>query len=255
MIAKACHQMILTSDKTFDHILKLLIVASELSLSSRTPRSENLEFLQVLASISVALRAASRRNFATFVLLLVRVVGNFQITALSNDVIYEIFNGLLDASIIHFHPEILPTGLSVLQENLTLNDQYERACQLFQAFRNLAKFLKSSSKDDDLLPVVSLLQLDDRLAQSLLPSVFQHLKVHGGKPAVTLTLLLLSQEEPIPEQVYHYLTELASPLKSRTIGPHVAELLVDYDVVRAITNGMLSGNDRVRRAAQVEGLS
>ena len=243
-IAKSCHQMILTSSKPFDHILKLLIASSELCLISSS-RSDNLDFLQVLASISVALRAASRQNFAPFLLLLVRVVGKFQITALSNDVIYEIFNGFLDASITHFHPEILPTGLSALQENLTLNEQYETACQIFEAFRNLARFLKSSNKDFDLLPVVSLLQLDDRLAHSLLPSVFQHLKLHGGKPAVTLTLLLLSQEEPIPEQVYHHLAELTSPLKNSTIGPHIAELLVDIDVVRAITNGMTSGNVRV----------
>jgi len=45
--------------------------------------------------------------------------------------------------------------------------------------------------------------------------------------------------------VYQHLNELASPIKSLTIGPHTSELLVDQDVIRAIKDGMLSGNDQV----------
>ncbi len=79
----------------------------------------------------------------------------------------------------------------------------------------------------------------------LLPSIFQYFKEHGGKPAIAMTLLLLSQEEPIPEKVYQHLTELiASPIKSLTIGPHIGKLLVDQDVIHAIKGGMLSRNDR-----------
>lgn len=212
---------------------------------------ENIEFYQVLAAISVALRAASRQHFITFLCLVLGAIENYhvQTSSLGNDIIYEVYNALLDASFSHFHPETVPVCLAILGENLTLHDKYQRTCLLLDAFRNLAKFLKNSpqskTKEEDLLLVVALLKLDDGLAESLLPSIFQHLKEHGGKPAVAMTLLLLSQEEPIPEKVYQHLTELASPIKSLTIGPHIGELLVDNDVIRAIKDGMLSGNDRV----------
>lgn len=254
-IVKACHQMILASAKPFDYILKILVAASELSLSAKSSK-ENLEFLQVFASVSVALRAASRQNFVTFLLLLVKCIEKGQISGIGNDVVYEIYNGLLDASITHFHPEIVPSCQAILQEhNLTLYGKYQKALLLFTGFRNLAKFLKSSRKKeyqtDDLLPVVALLKLDDRLAESLLPAVFNHLKEFGGKPAIAMTLLLLSEEGPIRERIYLYLVELASPVKSRTIGPHIAELLVDNDVVRAIKDGMLSGSERVKILSSV----
>ena len=45
--------------------------------------------------------------------------------------------------------------------------------------------------------------------------------------------------------MYQHLNELASPIKSLTIGPHTSELLVDDDVIRGIKDGILFGNDRV----------
>lgn len=54
MIAKACHQMLIRSSKPFDHILKLLNTASALSEIVKSP-TENMEFYQILTSISAAL--------------------------------------------------------------------------------------------------------------------------------------------------------------------------------------------------------
>jgi hypothetical protein len=87
--------------------------------------------------------------------------------------------------------------------------------------------------------------LDDGLTHSLLPWVFKHLKEFGGKPATTMTLLLLSQQEPILGQIYQLLAELASPMKSINIGPHIGDLFVDEAVVRAIAKGMCSESKAV----------
>ena len=188
--------MLLKSSKPFDHILKLLNSASALSEISKSA-AENLEFYQILTSISAALRVSSRQHFATFLLLMVKSVQNCPITSLSSDVVYEMYNGLLDASITHYHPELLETSLKFLQENRPLYDKHEKISNLCIAFKNLAKFLKNSDQEYDLFPVINLLKLDDGLTESLLPWVFKHLKEYGGKPATTMTLLLLSQQEPI----------------------------------------------------------
>ncbi len=158
------------------------VVNLALVTQSQPTSLENIEFYQVLAAISVALRAASRQHFVTFLCLVLGAIENYQVqtSSLGNDIIYEVYNALLDASFSHFHPEFVPICLAVLGENLTLQDKYQRTCLLLDAFRNLAKFLKNSpqnkTKDEDLLFVVALLKLDDGLAESLLPSIFQHLK-------------------------------------------------------------------------------
>jgi hypothetical protein len=244
MIAKACHQMILKSSKPFDHILKLLNAASALSEISKST-AENLEFYQILTTISAALRVSSRQNFATFLLLMVKTIQSCPITSLSSDVVYEMYNGLLDASITHYHPELMEMSLAILQENRPLYDKYEKISNLCLAFQNLAKFLKNSDQEYDLIPVINLLRLDDGLTHSLLPWVFKHLKEFGGKPATTMTLLLLSQQEPILGQIYQLLAELASPMKSINIGPHIGDLFVDEAVVRAIAKGMCSESKAV----------
>jgi hypothetical protein len=51
--------MLLKSSKPFDHILKLLNSASALSEISKSA-AENLEFYQILTSISAALQVSSR---------------------------------------------------------------------------------------------------------------------------------------------------------------------------------------------------
>ena len=246
IIAKACHQMLLKSAKSFDHILKLLNAALALSQTSQSSTAENLEFCQMLTNISTALRASSRQNFATFLLLLVKSIQNCPVPSLSSDVVYEMYNGLLDASITHYHPELSQTCLAILQENRPLYDKYLKISNLYLAFQNLGKFLKNSDQEYDLIPVIELLKLDDRLTESLLPWVFKHLKEFGGKPAITMTLLLLSQQEPILGQIYQLLAELASPVKSINIGPHIGDLFVDEAVVRAIAKGMSSDSEAVR---------
>lgn len=244
MGAKASHQMLLSSTKPFDHILKLLNIASALSHTSQFT-AENVEFCQTMTSISSALRVSSRQNFASFLLLLVKSIGNCSVSTLSSDVVYELYNGLLDASITHYHPELLKPSLAILQENRPLYEKYQKISNLYLAFQNLAKFLKNSDQEYDLTPVIDLLKLDDRLTDSLLPWVFKHLKEYGGKPSVTMTLLLLSQEEPILGRIYHLLAELASPLKSINIGPITGDLFVDEGVLRAIAKGMYNGSNAV----------
>lgn len=239
--------MILSSKKQFHEILHLLAASLNIAVSAEVALPENIEFCQTLASISVATRAASRQNFTTILLLIIKAIQQCPKSALSPDIVYEIYNGMLDTSIIHYHPEILPSCLAVLEHNPVLYEKYLKASCLFLAFRNLAKFLKSSTQDYDLAPVISLLKLDEKLAESLLPSVFKYLKEYGGKPATTMTLLLLSQQEPILGQVYEHLSEIASPVKSHTIGPHIAEMLVDEGVVFAIKDGMLSKSENVSR--------
>ena len=150
------------------------------------------------------------------------------------------YNGLLDASMTHYHPKLLETCVTVLQENRPLHDKYQKVSNLYKAFQNLAKFLKNSDQDYDLMPVMDLLKLDDGLTESLLPWIFKHLKEFGGKPAITMTLLLLSQNEPLLGQIYQLLAELASPVKSINIGPHIGDLFIDEGVVRAIAKGMCS---------------
>ncbi|KAK4008958.1 uncharacterized protein LOC116923613 [Daphnia magna] len=249
MIAKACHQMLIRSSKPFDHILKLLNTASALSGIVKSP-TENMEFYQILTSISAALRASSRQNFATFLLLLVTSIQSCPVSSLSTDVVYEIYNGLLDASITHYHPELLEKCIAVLKENRPLHDKYEKISNLYVAFQNLAKFLKNSDQEYDLVPVIYLLKLDDALTESLLPWVFKHLKEFGGKPAITMTLLLLSQKEPILGQIYQLLAEIASPMKSINIGPHIGDLFVDEAVVRAIAKGMCSESAQIAPIAE-----
>ena len=231
--------MILKSEKPFDHILKLLNVAVELAFSSQSS-SENLDFHQTLSSISSALRVSSRQHFATFLVLLVKCVSSGPISSLSSDVVFEMYNGLLDASITHFHPELLEKSLPILQDNHPLYDKYQKISTLYLAFGNLAKFLKNSDQEYDLMPVIDLIKVDEGLTESLLPWIFKHLKEFGGKPAITMTLLLLSQQEPILGQIYQLLAELASPVKSVNIGPHIGDLFVDEAVVRAIGSGMCS---------------
>ena len=68
----------------------------------------------------------------------------------------------------------------------------------------------------------------------LLDILHKHLKEFGGKPAITMTLLLLSQQEPVLGQIYQLLAELASPIKSINIGSHIGDLFIDEAVVRAI---------------------
>lgn len=244
MVVKACHQMLLISAKPFDHVLKLINVATALSHTNQFS-TESTEFCQTLTNISSALRASSRRNFATFLLVLVKSIENCPLSSLSSDVVYEMYNGLLDASITHHHPELLEPCLAILKENRPLYEKYQKISELYVAFQNLAKFLKNSEQEYDLLPVIDILKLDDRLSDSLLPWVFKHLKEYGGKPAITMTLLLLSQQEPILGRIYELLSELASPLKSINIGPHTGDLFVDEGVVRAIAKGMLSGSEAV----------
>lgn len=239
MVIKACHQMILKSEKPFDHILKLLNVAAGLAQGSQSP-TENLEFYQTLSSISSALRVSPRQHFATFLLLMVNCMEWCPSSSLSGEVVFEMYNGLLDASITHYHPEILEKSLDILKENNPLYEKYQEISNLYLAFNNLGKFLKNSDQEYDLLPVIELIKLDDRLTESLLPWIFKHLREFGGKPAITMTLLLLSQQEPILGQIYQLLAELASPLKSIKIGPHIGDLFVDEAVVRAIGSGMCS---------------
>ena len=246
VVAKKCHAMILASSKPFYFILHLLDSASNLSRQTAQVTSENLEFCLVLASISVAVRAASRQNFVSCLFLLVKSIRKCPFSSLSNEVVYEIYNGLLDASIIHYHKEIFPIGQLVIKENLVLSEKYEKITKLFVAFKNLAKFLKNHSMENDLIPIISLLKLDSHLAESLLPCIFKHLKEFGGKPEDTLTLLQLSGEETISEQIYHHLSEIASPLKNLSIGSHIANLLVDEAVLFAMTDSMYSNNDKVR---------
>jgi hypothetical protein len=191
-------------------------------------------------------RAASRQNFVSCLFLLVKSIRKCPLSSLSNEVIYEIYNGLLDASIIHYHKEIFPIGQLVLKENLVLSEKYDKITKLFIAFKNLAKFLKNYSKENDVIPVISLLKLDSHLAESLLPCIFKHFKEFGGKPEDTLTILQLSGEETFAEHIYYHFSEIASPLKNLSIGPHVANLLVDEAVLFAITDHMYSKNYKVR---------
>lgn len=245
VIAKTCHEIILSSTKQFHEILHLLDASLTVAMSAEVTVSDNAELCQTLASISVATRAASRQNFTTVLLLIIKAIQPCPKSSLSTDIVYEIYNGMLDTSIIHYHPEIMPTCLAVLDNNSVLYEKYLKASGLFVAFQSLAKFLKSSTQDYDLTPIISLLKLDDKLAESLLPSVFKYLKEYGGKPATTMTLLLLSQQEPILGKVYELLTEITSPVKSHTIGPHIAEMVVDEGVIFAIKDGMLSKGGNV----------
>ena len=91
--------------KPFDHVLKLLNTASALSEISKSV-AENLEFYHILTTISATVRVSSRHNFATFLLLLVKSVQSCPITSLSSDVVYEMYNGILD-TITHYHLELL----------------------------------------------------------------------------------------------------------------------------------------------------
>lgn len=238
--------MILAKLQPFYFILQLVTAAANLCLmTNQVTTSEHLEFCQVLSSICAAAKS-SRQNYVSCLLLLIKSVRNCPFNCLSNDVIFEIYQGLLDCSIIHYHQEIFFVGQRVIEENIVLSEKYEKISTLYVAFKNLAKFIKNPSKENDLVPVIGLLQLDVHLAESLLPCIFKHLKEFGGKPDDALTLLQHTEEEVISEHIHHQLAEIASPLKNLSLGPSVADMFVDEAVIFALKDNMLSDNVKVR---------
>ena len=240
-IGKCCHDLVLNSKARFDDITKLLIAALDLVLVTEL-QSQILEFCQVLASILTALRIGNRQNYATAFMIFIQCVRRCSVTSLSSEIISEIDRSFFDASIFHFHPELLECLSPILMKIPILNEKFERIAALFEDFRYLARFLNDSKENGELAPIINLVQLPDpNLSEFLLEVIFKHLKESKGQPAIITTLL--HQREEVAGKVVERLVDLVSPVKSANIGSSVADLVVNEGVIQLLTKRM---TDKVR---------
>ena len=241
-IGKHCHDMVLNYKVKFDIITKLLSAALELVLVTEL-ESEILEFCHVLASILTALRIRIKQNYFTVLLMFSKCVRHCSSISVSDEVTGEIYHALLDASVLHFHPEVFESLFLILKQqskqNSTLYDKFQRVSSLYADFKHLARFLKNSNRESDVIPVVNLLlQIPDQtFIEYLLPILFKHLRKFGGKPSHIIRLL---SKRELFERVVDQLADLVSPVKSSSIGTHIAELMVNEELVEILKENMMS---------------
>lgn len=241
-IGKCCHDLVINSKCGFDAITKLLNAASELVLILEL-QSQILEFCKVLANILTVLRIGERQNYITVFMIFTKCVEQCSVTSFTSEIISEIDRSFLDASIFHFHPELLESFSPILKKIESLSEKFERIMMVFEDFKYLTRFLTNPDENGELVRITNLVQLpDSNLSEFLLEVIFKHFKKFGGEPAIIISLLC--QREEVVRRVVEQLVILVSPVQNASIGSNVASLVVDERVVQLLKERMVT--DKVR---------
>ena len=243
-IARKCSSMLLKSSTHFANTCCLLTAASSILRVSFSP-PECGEFLNILAETTTSLsKSGEKQYYVTVILLLAECTSCYSSESILNpDTVKAMYDCLSDTTVTHFHPEVTTAFLPVIKHSGNLHSNYETAQELYKRFRNLAK-LVTTSTSVDLTPLLDLLQLEEALADSVMPFIVKHIQSFGGG-ATIFNDLLTSRGSFVKHLAYSSLTILASPIRSPTIGATIMELLLDETITNTVLRDLAISNDKI----------